>query len=108
MSMPIRFLVLLALFLTSAQSHAANLSKNPQNQSLDDPADKAEKAKTPKDKDKDRITRPLMNYGPFMSYSIVAPWEKPGKLTDLALKAITIKVGKNGEDSLCFDTDSMR
>jgi len=46
-----------------------------------------------------------MDYGPFLSYSVIAPWEG-AKKTDLALKGITIKL--DDQHSICFDTDLMR
>ena len=53
-------------------------------------------------------SRPSMDYGPFLSYSVIANWEnKEGpKKTDLALKAITIKL--DNHHTICFDTDLMR
>src|SRR2546423_3298398 len=53
-------------------------------------------------------TRPAMDYGPFLSYSVIANWEnrEGPKKTDLALKAITIKLDEN--NTICFDTDLMR
>src|SRR5687768_591116 len=46
-------------------------------------------------------TRPAMDYGPFLSYSVITADKK-----DLALKGINIKLG--GQHTICFDTDLMR
>jgi len=46
-----------------------------------------------------------MDYGPFLSYSVIAPWQGEKK-TDLAIKAITIKL--DDQHTICFDTDLMR
>src|SRR3954467_992081 len=52
-------------------------------------------------------TRAAMDYGPFLSYSIIAPWEgDKTKKTDLALKGISIKLDE--QHTICFDTDLMR
>ncbi|HEV8292951.1 MAG TPA: DUF6797 domain-containing protein, partial [Tepidisphaeraceae bacterium] len=70
-------------------------------------------------------TRPAMDYGSFLSYSVIAPWD-PDKLdalalveapkllnnpikpknTDLVLKGINIKL--DNTHTICFDTDLMR
>src|SRR5688572_3520510 len=48
-------------------------------------------------------TRPAMDYGPFLSYSVI-DGEKSKK--DLALKGINIKLDNN--HTICFDTDLLR
>src|SRR6185436_11409196 len=63
-------------------------------------------------------TRPAMDYGPFLSYSVIARWrsaeDRAGGFaygdampkTDLALKGISIKT--DDQRTVCFDTDLMR
>jgi glucose/arabinose dehydrogenase len=52
-------------------------------------------------------TRPAMDYGPFLSYSVTARWEgDKTKGSDLALKGISIKL--DDQHTICFDTDLMR
>ena len=48
-------------------------------------------------------TRPTMDYGPFLSYSVIRQ-----NKTDLALKGINIRVGPEQKHTICFDTDLMR
>src|SRR5687767_13838503 len=49
------------------------------------------------------------DYGPFLSCSVKAPAPagKKGPV-DTSVKGIAIKVGKNGEATVCFDADLMR
>jgi glucose/arabinose dehydrogenase len=46
-------------------------------------------------------TRPAMDYGPFLSYSVITQDKK-----DLALKGISIRLDE--QHTICFDTDLMR
>jgi len=52
----------------------------------------------------------LMDYGPFLSYSVKPSslGAKKGVPVDVSVKGISIRVGKNREATVCFDADLMR
>jgi uncharacterized protein DUF6797 len=70
---------------------------NPNLRAQGQPAKPAEKPKPTKKWDK-------MDYGVFLSSSIEAPWP-PGNITN---KGIVIKLGKEQNAVVCFDTDALR